>query len=132
MRHMKFRILCKSFFSSAQTKLSKRFIYTTTMAKSKFEYVKEFESPDNCLPNCWIVVRIDGKNFSRFTKAHNFLKPNDERALDLMRQAATTVMQEFAEIVISYGQSDEFSFVFKKDALVYNRRGKYFIFINSQ
>lgn len=35
------------------------------MAKSRFEYVKAFESPDSLLPNCWIVVRIDGKNFHR-------------------------------------------------------------------
>ena len=94
------------------------------MAKSKFEYVKQFESQDNCLPSCFIVVRIDGKNFSKFSNVHEFAKPNDSRALDLMRQAATTVMEEFNEIVISYGQSDEFSFVFKKDAAVYNRRGK--------
>ncbi|XP_043277177.1 probable tRNA(His) guanylyltransferase [Venturia canescens] len=114
--------ISKTFFHSVQTFSAKRFISITTMAKSKFEYVKGFESPDNCLPNCWIVVRIDGKNFSKFSKVHNFTKPNDERALNLMRQAATTVMEEFNEIVISYGQSDEFSFVFKKDTAVYNRR----------
>ena len=36
------------------------------MAKSKFEYVKQFETEDKCLPNCWIVVRIDGKGFHRY------------------------------------------------------------------
>jgi len=35
------------------------------MAKSKFEYVKQFELEDKLLPNCWIVVRIDGKGFHR-------------------------------------------------------------------
>lgn len=92
------------------------------MAKSKFEYVKQFETEDKLLPNCWIVVRIDGKGFHRFSDIHNYLKPNDERALDLMSKAAETVMEEFKDIVIAYGQSDEYSFVFKKNSNVYNRR----------
>lgn len=36
-----------------------------SMAKSKFEYVRDFETDDTCLPNCWIVVRLDGRNFHR-------------------------------------------------------------------
>lgn len=39
-----------------------------------------------------------------------------------MNQAAISVMEEFRDIIISYGQSDEYSFVFKKDANIYNRR----------
>ncbi|XP_053572202.1 probable tRNA(His) guanylyltransferase isoform X2 [Bombina bombina] len=35
----------------------------TGMAKSKFEYVREFETDDTCLRNCWVVVRLDGRNF---------------------------------------------------------------------
>jgi hypothetical protein len=35
------------------------------MAKSKYEYVRKFEQNDSCLLNCWIVVRIDGRNFHR-------------------------------------------------------------------
>ena len=35
------------------------------MAKSKFEYVKEFETHDTVLPNTFILVRIDGKGFSK-------------------------------------------------------------------
>ena len=38
---------------------------SNTMAKSKFEYVRQFELPDSCLPNCWIVVRVDGKGFHK-------------------------------------------------------------------
>ena len=41
------------------------FFFLFRMAKSKFEYVKQFETEDKCLPNCWIVVRIDGKGFHR-------------------------------------------------------------------
>ena len=36
------------------------------MAKSRFEYVRQFEGDDTCLPACWIVVRIDGKAFHRW------------------------------------------------------------------
>ena len=34
------------------------------------------------------------------------------------------VMEEFKEVVISYGQSDEYSFVFRRDAQAYNRRAR--------
>ncbi|XP_058801412.1 probable tRNA(His) guanylyltransferase [Phymastichus coffea] len=95
---------------------------TATMAKSKFDYVKEFELDDKCLPNCWIVVRIDGRNFSAFTEKHDFAKPNDPGALELMNRAAITVMEEFREIIIGFGQSDEYSFVFRKDTTLFNRR----------
>lgn len=39
-----------------------------------------------------------------------------------MSYAAVKVMQEFHEIVIAFGQSDEYSFVFHRSATVYNRR----------
>ncbi|KAK0060199.1 tRNA(His) guanylyltransferase isoform X2 [Biomphalaria pfeifferi] len=92
------------------------------MAKSKFDYVRQFEIDDPCLPNCWIVIRIDGKGFHKFTEAHNYMKPNDERGLGLMSCAAQRVMNEFKEIVLAYGQSDEYSFVFHKNCQVFNRR----------
>ena len=62
--------------------------------------------------------------FSRFSDSHNFTKPNDERSLNLMTCAAEQVMKEFKEVVISYGQSDEYSFVFRRDAQAYNRRAR--------
>lgn len=36
------------------------------MAKSRFEYVREFESytDPSLLPNTWIVVRVDGNGFT--------------------------------------------------------------------
>lgn len=42
--------------------------------------------------------------------------------LNLMNYAAVKVMREFNEIVIAFGQSDEYSFVLHKSAEVYNRR----------
>lgn len=88
------------------------------MAKSKFEYVRNFETDDKCLPNTWIVVRVDGKAFHKFSAEHEYEKPNDRRALALMNRCATAVMEELKEICVAYGQSDEYSFVFRKDAQV--------------
>lgn len=48
------------------------------MANSRFDYVRDFETNDAIIPNCWIVVRIDGKGFHKFTQKHDFIKPNDD------------------------------------------------------
>ena len=94
-----------------------------TMSKtSKYEYVKKFEIEDKLLPNCWMVVRIDGKAFHRFSDTHGFNKPNDVNALNLMNACAEHVMKEFTDVVISYGQSDEYSFVFRRQTDLYGRR----------
>lgn len=92
------------------------------MAKSKFEYVKKFEENDICLLNCWIVVRIDGRSFHRFSEDHGFTKPNDIRGLSLMNKCAEGVMNQFHDITISYGESDEYSFVFKRTTTQFSRR----------
>lgn len=72
------------------------------MAKSKFEYVKDFERSNVLLPHTFIVVRIDGRGFTSFCEAHDFEKPNDLRAIRLMNRAAKEVMQSFTDIVLSY------------------------------
>ncbi|KAF2268382.1 Thg1-domain-containing protein [Lojkania enalia] len=92
------------------------------MANSKYEYVRSFEQPDVLLANTWIVVRIDGRGFSKFTTKYKFTKPNDKRALDLMNAAAQAVMKELPDLVLAYGNSDEFSFVFHKDCSLFERR----------
>ncbi|RXM92625.1 putative tRNA(His) guanylyltransferase [Acipenser ruthenus] len=96
-----------------------------TMAKSKFEYVRNFEVDDTCLRNCWIVVRLDGRNFHKFAEQHSFTKPNDDRALNLMTRCAQAVMEELEDIVIAYGQSDEYSFVFQKKSNWFKRRARF-------
>ncbi|XP_075066251.1 putative tRNA(His) guanylyltransferase [Mixophyes fleayi] len=97
------------------------------MAKSKFEYVKHFEVQDTCLPHCWVVVRVDGRNFHRFSEQHKFVKPNDARALQLMNRCAQNVMDELKDICLAYGQSDEYSFVFHKKCNWYKRRASKFM-----
>ncbi|KAI9868135.1 MAG: tRNA-His guanylyltransferase [Trichoglossum hirsutum] len=78
------------------------------MANSKYEYVKAFEQQDTLLPNTWIVIRLDGRGFHKLSDKYSFEKPNDSRALNLMNTAATAVMNEFPDIVIAYGISDEY------------------------
>ena len=92
------------------------------MACSQYEYVKLFEKPLHLLQNTWLVIRIDGHGFSRFTSSHNFTKPNDIRALHLANHCARQVMNEFNDIILSYGESDEFSFVFRRECNMFQRR----------
>lgn len=54
------------------------------MACSKYTYVKQYESPLVLLPQTYIVIRIDGKGFHKFTSLNNFDKPNDINAIKLM------------------------------------------------
>ncbi|KAJ7056855.1 Thg1 C terminal domain-containing protein [Mycena amicta] len=92
------------------------------MAGSKFAYVRNFELPDPLLPGTFIVLRLDGHSFHRFSEVHAFTKPNDERALKLMDHAARDLMDQYPDIVLAFGESDEFSFLLKKSASLYNRR----------
>ncbi|KAH7394446.1 tRNAHis guanylyltransferase-domain-containing protein [Pyrenochaeta sp. MPI-SDFR-AT-0127] len=92
------------------------------MANSKYEYVRSFEQPDTLLANTWIVVRIDGRGFSKLTAKYKFVKPNDRDALNLMNAAAEAVMKELPDLVLAYGNSDEYSFVFHKDCVLFERR----------
>jgi len=47
----------------------------------------------------------------RFSNKYSFEKPNDKRALDLMNAAAKAVMMELSDVVVGYGVSDEFRYV---------------------
>ena len=92
------------------------------MANSKFGYVKEFEESSKCQSNTFMVVRIDGRGFTKFCSAHKFEKPNDIRGVNLMGVAARAVMEDQNDIILAYGQSDEYSFLFRKDSSLYQRR----------
>ncbi|KAG6819553.1 hypothetical protein H0H93_010763 [Arthromyces matolae] len=85
------------------------------MAGTKFAYVRNFELPDPLLPGTFMVFRLDGHSFHRFSDKHNFIKPNDVRALQLMDHAASDVMEEYPDIVLAFGESDEYRYVYPKD-----------------
>ncbi|XP_048131596.1 tRNA(His) guanylyltransferase 2-like isoform X3 [Rhodamnia argentea] len=97
------------------------------MAKSKYEYVKSFEVEDEVMQPNLIIVRIEGCNFERFSDIHDLEKPNDEKALALMNSCAAAVLEEYPDIVFSYGFNDEYSFVFKRKTKFYQRRARYFL-----
>jgi len=65
---------------------------------------------------------MDGIYVFRFSDKYGFEKPNDDRALQLMTCAAQIVMQSFHDIVLAYGQSDEYSFIFRRQANIFDRR----------
>lgn len=44
------------------------------------------------------------------TTKYKFVKPNDRDALDLMNEAAEAVMRELPDLVIAYGNSDEYRY----------------------
>ena len=90
--------------------------------RHRFEYVRLHEQPDALAPDNWIVVRIDGRGFSKFTSKHAFAKPNDPRAIALMNAAASQVLQQLVDISVAYGQSDEYSFVFPPHTTLFDRR----------
>ena len=92
------------------------------MAGSKYEYVRSFEQPDALLPSTFIIVRIDGHAFTKFTAAHGWAKPTDTRGVCLMTAAALDVVREWGDIVFAYGQSDEYSFVLPPRSTVFGRR----------
>jgi tRNA(His) 5'-end guanylyltransferase len=50
-------------------------------------------------------------DYSRLTTKYKFEKPNDRAALDLMNEAAKAVMKELPDLVIAYGNSDEYRYV---------------------
>lgn len=94
------------------------------MAGSAFEYVRAFEADDRILPNTWIVLRLDGRGFSKFADLHAWDKPSDDRALRLADRAAQEVAATVlgGECVLGYGQSDEFSFVLRRTTTLFGRR----------
>lgn len=47
------------------------------------------------------------------TTKYKFVKPNDRAALDLMNEAAEAVMRELPDLMLAYGNSDEYRYVFK-------------------
>jgi len=74
------------------------------------------------LPATWIVVRIDGRGFHKFSGKYRFEKPTDRRALELMNAAAIEVMKELPDLNVAYGVSDEYSFVFHPSCSLFERR----------
>lgn len=61
----------------------------------------------------WVVIRVDGRGFSRFTQAH-FDKPFDARFHELMVETAQTLLEEW-DGIFAYTESDEISLLLTRD-----------------
>lgn len=86
------------------------------MNADQFEdQMRSFEHYHNLklLPNTWIVIRVDGRSFSKFTEKR-YAKPFDERFRDCMVATAQALLEELHGIY-AYTQSDEISILFPYD-----------------
>lgn len=43
------------------------------------------------------------------------MKPNDERALQLMDKAARSLMEQYPDVILAFGESDEYRFLHPSD-----------------
>ena len=79
---------------------------------------------DHCvLPGIYIVVRLDGRGFTRLTKdVHKFEAPFDERFRDLMTHTTTALMESGFRTVYGYAQSDEISLLLHRDESSFARK----------
>jgi tRNA(His) 5'-end guanylyltransferase len=75
------------------------------------------------LPEIYIVVRIDGRNFTRLTKEqHDFEKPFDERFKNYMQETVIHLMNTGLNIVYGYTESDEISLLFHINEASFGRK----------
>jgi len=79
---------------------------------------------DHCvLPGIHIVMRLDGRGFTRLTKeVHKFEAPFDERFRDLMTHTTTTLMESGFRTVYGHTQSDEISILLHRDEDSFGRK----------
>src|SRR5690348_15136893 len=73
-----------------------------------------------CLPSAWVVLRLDGRGFTKFTERESFEKPFDFKFQELMRQTAQALLQEM-QAIYAYTESDEISLLFRPDWDLYDR-----------
>jgi tRNA(His) guanylyltransferase len=71
------------------------------------------------LPGAWIIIRVDGRSFSRFTEDH-FEKPFDSRFSDLMMQTTKTLLTELSGL-LAYTASDEISVLCSPEWNIFDR-----------
>jgi tRNA(His) 5'-end guanylyltransferase len=82
------------------------------------------ESLDQHVPEDeYIVVRLDGRSFTRLTKrVCKFEAPFDERFRDMMCETVKSLMDSGFKIVYGYTESDEISLLFHRDENTFSRK----------
>ncbi len=71
------------------------------------------------LPGAWVILRLDGRGFSRFTE-NRFEKPFDARFHDGMVQTARAVLEDLQGLY-AYTESDEISVLFPRTWDLFDR-----------
>lgn len=82
---------------------------------SKIKELERRDSTGNKINTKYLVVRLDGKNFSRLTRRELKLEPFDERFAKLMKNTTEALIKEF-NAEIGYVQSDEITLIFSKSS----------------
>ena len=88
-------------------------IYKTL--KEKCEYYRSL-TDYRLLPNTYVLVMIDGKNFASLIK-NKFEKPFDNWFIETMNKTAEHTAKNIQNCVGAYVQSDEISFLIKDNTL---------------
>lgn len=94
--------------------------------------MRVFETTDDrCVPaDVYMVVRLDGRSFTRHTKeVWNFEAPFDVRFRDLMLQTTEHLMCSGFNVVFAYTESDEISLLMHPDEASFGRKARKFISI---
>lgn len=71
------------------------------------------------LPGAWVVLRVDGRGFSRLTE-ERYGKPFDARFHEVMVRTARAMLEEFQGLY-AYTQSDEISVLFRPEWSLFDR-----------
>ena len=75
------------------------------------------------LSDMYMIVRLDGRAFTKFTKAAKFEKPFDEKFRDLMVNTTEFLMKNSGfKIIYGYTESDEISLLFDISDNTFNRK----------
>lgn len=93
--------------------------------KTLDEFMRQYEkSLDQIIPPYnYIIARLDGRSFSKFTEDQNFKKPFDDTFHDYMTQTTKYLMENSGfRIIYGYTESDEISLLFHLHENSFNRK----------
>lgn len=84
------------------------------------KFLEKNFSPELMIPTLPVIIRLDGNNFSKWTKG--LQKPFDENLTDLMVEATKMLVEE-TNAIIGYTQSDEITLILysgSRNSAIYN------------
>lgn len=87
------------------------------MSKSLGDRMKDYEATSDLVltSRLPVIIRIDGKRFSNFTKKIKADKPFDERFSSAMTNAALETAKHIEGCVFAFTQSDEITLILRND-----------------